>query len=317
LVFVSHPDAVQEEQITIPFKLPAAVAFEEHGKHTTEYAFPGKPAEIERFESSAVYSVRATSEGFTVVQSPGSTKRQPPADLQAMVSALSANATLSYDLDHRGRLLRVRGYEAMMEQLTSEFGKMMRAMAQEAGLPRDSSRSGAGFMESMLGPLGITKGNPTRYLMQQWNNRQIVGFQAGETVPLEKILTATEDLPVPGGSVSVNRATKVSVVDCNTRKCVRLLQISDFTDTGQALTGMVRSMLGGALNYVGRGSLLPKDLGYANVKLSTTLVRDIDAQTGLIFSDMNGMEISCTIVSPDGRDPVTMKRTSYFSYKRI
>jgi len=299
--------------VKFTFAPPDGVRFEEIHRHKQQIlvGLPEPEANIE--EQRTQYAIRRTTAGYSVVATPVT---RVPLDQRGsnLLAAVASQATVTYDLDTLGRLVRVRGAEEAFETLKN-------ALSPE-------------LTSALLSGFGQSGKTATQLVAEGWIGRSMLGYLAGRTIKVDTTYTARLSTPLPvGGTMLADLSMRVGGPKaCGAHTCMQVSTAYTSSDPtiGSQLSAFMRGLIlqvGGALLTVLRpqdqdvnssidvARLVP-EFEFSDTKFTLENLRLIDPETGLLYSEIQTQTIESRLaLHGEGKSPMTIRNSDTFLYE--
>jgi hypothetical protein len=292
------------QTVRFQFNPPDGIAFIETHRQTKRITIIGVKEEMPPAHTNQAkikYQITKTEGGYSVITSPIAPDEKVSDDVATLMANLMQNMAITYDLDHNGQLVRVRGFR-------EAFDKIAKSLPPEL----------VGLIKSML-PQSMEQ-----QVAQQWKMRSMLGLHVGKNMELNKNYYLSGQLPTPAGpglqltgTIKTTRTQK-----CKSGNCVVVSYKYESGDqmVAQGMNSMIRQAMFGFLQM-----MPPKEAQELSGKLPTMEVKDsrltekgartLDPATGLIYGEETKRNISATVVfQGEEQRQFQHTETNYYRY---
>ena len=295
--------SLSAQTVRFDFNPPDGTTFIETQRQTKQISMIGvkeamPPAHTD--QAKMKYQITKTKEGYSVITSPIVPDEKISDDVATFMANLTRNMAITYDLDHIGQLVRVRGVQEALDKITKS-------------LPPDLM----GLVNSMM-PQSIEQ-----LIAHQWKMRSVLGLHVGKSMELNKNYTLAGQLPTAAGAgMQLTSTMKITrTQNCKSGNCVVVSYNYESDDqmVAQGMNSMIRQAMFGLLQM-----MPPKDAQELAPKLPTMEVKDskltekgartLDPATGLIYGEETKRNISATIIF-QGKEQRQFKHTETNQYR--
>lgn len=322
-ILVGIPRSVSAQYVTFAFDPPAPLRIDEYYRLTTEVFMGVGEPEKEITSHRNRYDLRRTSSGYSVRATPMSEAELTEYGTN-LVAAMLSKAQITYDLDHQGQLIGVRGADEAFNELRESLSPQMVAV--------------------LMSALGQADRSPAQLVADNWTQRGMLGHMVGRRVLIDSVYSASTAVPLPvGGSALADLQVVFQRGECAGGECVKAFTMYHSTDQSVAdrLTAAMRSLvvgMGDALLQLLRDnpelrraleeeegaeidtstdiSELVPYFSFSNAVFTSENLRTIDPRTGLLYSEIESQTLAGDFaLAGEAATWVEIKRLTSWDYE--